>query len=168
MSKAVWTAVAVLAVAVFAVATPAAAQSTATATVNVTVNVSARATLDLHGTNSVTFGDADPDTTASIAASAMTVDVKGRTSGGSNVTLTVVSNQDLTSGSDAIGIGNLTWTATGTGFAAGTMNKTTAQTVGTWAGSGTHSGTVTLKLANSWAYNAGAYTATLTYTLTAP
>ncbi|HTI36669.1 MAG TPA: hypothetical protein VL484_03845 [Vicinamibacterales bacterium] len=166
MSKAVWTAAAALAV--FTIAVPAIAQSTATATVNVTVNVSARATLDLHGTNSVTFADADPDTTPSIAAPALTIDVKSRTSAASNVTLTVVSNQDLTSGSDVIGIANLTWTSTGTGFAAGTMNKTTAQTVGSWTGSGTRSGTVTLKLANSWAYNAGAYTATLTYTLTAP
>jgi hypothetical protein len=166
MNKVVWTTVAALAV--VAAASPAAAQSTATATVNVTVNVSARATLDLNGTNSVTFADADPDTTPSISAPPITIDVKGRTSGGSNVTLTVVSNQDLTSGGDTIGIGNLTWTATGTGFAAGTMDKTTAQTVGSWAGSGSHSGAVTLKLANSWAYNAGAYTATLTYTLTAP
>lgn len=166
MSKAVWTAVAALAV--FAIAIPATAQTTATATVNVTVNVSARATLDLHGTNSVTFADADPDTTPSISAPVVTVDVKGRTSAGSNVTLTVVSNQDLTSGSDTIAIGNLTWTAAGTGFSPGTMNKTTAQTVGSWTGSGSHSGTVTLQLANSWAYNAGAYTATLTYTLTAP
>ena len=166
MSKAVWTACAALAV--FAVATPATAQSTATATVNVTVNVSARATLDLHGTNSVTFADADPDATPSISAPVMTVDVKGRTSAASNVTLTVVANQDLTSGSDSIGIGNLTWTATGTGFAAGAMNKVTAQTVGSWTGSGSHNGAVTLKLANSWAYNAGSYTATLTYTLTAP
>jgi hypothetical protein len=166
MTKAVWTAIAALTV--LAAAAPALAQSTATATVNVTVNVSARATLDLHGTSAVTFADADPDTTSSIAAPAMTVDVKGRTSGGSNVTLTVISSQDLTSGADTIGIANLTWTSTGSGFAAGTMNKTTAQTVGSWAGSGTHSGAVTLKLANSWAYNAGAYSATLTYTLTAP
>jgi hypothetical protein len=166
MSKAVWTSIAALGV--FAVAAPAAAQATATATVNVTVNVSARAILDLNGTNAVTFADANPDTVPSIAAPAISVDVKGRTSGGSNLTLTVVSNQDLTSGSDTIGIANLTWTATGGGFAAGTMNKTTAQTVGSWGTSGTHSGTVTLALANSWAYNAGAYTATLTYTLTAP
>ena len=166
MSKAVWTAITALAV--FAAGSPAAAQSTATATVNVTVNVSARAALDLHGTNSVAFADADPDTTTSISAPAIAIDVKGRTAGGSNVTLTVISNHDLTSGGDTIGIGNLTWTATGTGFAGGTMDKTTAQTVGAWAGSGLHSGAVTLKLANSWAYNAGAYTATLTYTLTAP
>ena len=80
MSKAVWTAVAALTV--FAAASPAAAQTNATATVNVTVNVSARATLDFHGTNSVTFADADPDTISSISAPAMTIDVKGRTSGG--------------------------------------------------------------------------------------
>ena len=166
MSKAVWTAAAALTV--LAAASPAAAQTTATATVNVTVNVSARATLDFHGTNAVTFADADPDTISSISAPAMTIDVKGRTSGGSNVTLTVLSNEDLSSGSDTIGIGNLTWTATGTGFTAGTMDKTTAQAVGTWAGSGTHNGSMTLKLANSWAYSSGAYTATLTYTLTAP
>jgi hypothetical protein len=166
MKKAVWTAL--TAAGVLALAMPAAAQSTATKTVAVTVNVAARATLDLGGVNAVTFADADPDTTPSIAATPISVAVKGRTSGGSNVTLTVLADQDLTSGSDFITIDNLTWTVTGSGFAAGTMNKTTAQSVGSWGNSGNHSGTVTLAMANSWTYNVGSYTATLTYTLTAP
>jgi hypothetical protein len=48
------------------------------------------------------------------------------------------------------------------------MNKATAQTVGSWTGSGNRSGTQSYALANSWNYATGAYTAMATYTLTAP
>ena len=96
----------------------------------------------------------------------MTVDARTSTAGA--VTLTVVAGDDLKSGTDAISIDNLTWTATGTGFSDGTMNKTTPQSVGSWTGSGTRTGTVTYKLANSLNYATGNYSATLTYTLTSP
>lgn len=166
MTKAVWTTLA--AAAVLALAVPASAQSTDTATVSITVNVNARAKLTV-GTASVVFADADPGTVPTLTSSGIAVSAKVRTGGASTATLTVLSDQDLTSGSDTIAVSNLTWTVGGTaGFSAGTMDKTTAQTLGSWSGSGNRSDTQTYSLPNSWAYNVGSYTATITYTLTAP
>ena len=91
-----------------------------------------------------------------------------KTGSASTATLTVLAAGDLTSGTDTIAISNVTWTATGAGFVAGTMNKTTAQSAGSWTGSGNRSGTFSYFLANSWSYPTGSYTATTTYTLTAP
>ena len=51
---------------------------------------------------------------------------------------------------------------------AGTMNKTTAQSAGSWTGSGNNAGTFTYALVNSWSYATGTYAATATYTLSAP
>src|SRR5690349_17875195 len=99
-----------------------AASDTATVTVSAAVNAKAKLTL---GANTVSFPDADPTATPSIVATALTVDVKARTSSAGSVTLTVLSGGDFVSGSDSIGIANLTWTASGSGMAAGTMSKTT-------------------------------------------
>jgi hypothetical protein len=165
MTKAVWCAAA--AAAVLFVASPVFAQAaTDSKTLNVSATVSARAKLTLHSAL-VSFGDADPDTTTSIVATPLTVDVKTRTSGASNVTLTVLADGDLISGSDAIAIGNLSWT--GAGLSAGTMSHLSAVSLGAWTGSGNHTGlTQTYALANSWAYATGSYGAVVTYTLTAP
>jgi hypothetical protein len=156
------------AVAALALMQPLAA-ATATSNVTVAATVSASAKLTI-GAAGVTFPDADPETVTSINATegAITISAKGRTSTSGTVTLTLKAADDLTSGSDTIPISNVTWTASGTGFAAGTMNKTTAQTVGSWTGSGTHSGTASFKLANSWDYATGSYSVQATYTLTAP
>jgi hypothetical protein len=52
---------------------------------------------------------------------------------------------------------------------AGTMSSTAPVTVASWnPGSGNHSGTITPFLANSWDYKTGSYSATATFTLTAP
>ena len=48
------------------------------------------------------------------------------------------------------------------------MNKAAAQSLGSWTGSGNRAGTQTYKLANSWSYATGAYSTSVTYTLTAP
>jgi len=96
------------------------------------------------------------------------IDVKSRTTAAGAVTLTVLASGDLTATGASIPVGNLTWTVSGSGFQAGTSNKTTAQTVGGWSGSGNPSGTQTYALANSWSYATGTYTVTLNYTLTAP
>ena len=137
-------------------------------TVNATV--SARATLTL-GAASISFVDADPDATPSIASSPASVSVtaKVRTGAASTATLTHLAGGDLVSGTDNIAISNVTWTASGVGFVAGTMNKTTAQTAASWTGSGSHTdGLFSYFLANSWSYATGNYTASSTYTLTAP
>jgi hypothetical protein len=167
MKKAVWSAVVATAVLVLG-SSSAFAQQTATAAVAVTANVNAKAKLTL-GLLSVTFPDADPDVTTMYTSAPISVDVKARTATGSNVTLTVLASGDLTSGSDAIAIGTLTWAAAGSGFvASGNNDKTTAQTLGSWTGSGNPSGSHTLSLPNLWSYNTGVYTVTLNYTLTAP
>jgi len=145
-----------------------AAPATSTANVTVSATVSATAKLAL-GASAISFADKDPDTFPSVlqTESAITISAKAKTSTGSTVTLTVVSGGNLVSGTDNIAITNITWAVTGTGFVAGTLN-TTAQPLASWTNSGTWSGTQTYTLANSWAYRTGSYSATLTYTLTAP
>ena len=135
--------------------------------INATVANTAKLSL---GAASISFPDADPDTTPSILSvpASVTVDAKAKTTTSGSVTLTVVTGGDLTTGSDTILIGNVTWTAAGAGFVAGTMNRTTGQSAGSWSGSGSRSGTFGYALANSWSYATGTYTATATYTLTAP
>ncbi len=142
--------------------------ATSTQTLNINAAVNARATLSL-GVGAINFADADPDTVPSIAATenAVAVTAKVRTGSASTATLTHVGPANLVSGSDNIPIGNVTWTATGAGFVPGTMN-TVAQSAGSWTGSGNRAGTFSYFLANSWDYATGSYTASTTYTLTAP
>jgi hypothetical protein len=145
-----------------------AATDNQTLTINATV--SARAKLVLAPTV-INFPDADPDLTPSIAATENSVNVLSsvRTTLAGVSTLTCQANGDLLSGGDAIPISNVTWTSTGVGYvAAGTMNNSVAQNVGSWTGSGANVGTMDYFLANSWAYNVGNYTQTVAYTLTAP
>lgn len=98
----------------------------------------------------------------------MDIDVKARTSAAGSVTLTVLASGDLASGGNTIPVANLTWTSSGSGFQNGTSNKTVAQPVGSWTGSGNPNGAQTCALANSWTYVTGTYTVTLNYTLTTP
>ncbi len=154
------------AVAVLAIRTVA-AKAQGTATLNINATVAARAELTLSPTT-INFPDASPTSTPSIAAdSAVTVTAKVRSSG--TPTLRVLANGDLTSGSDTIDIGNITWTASGAPFIGGTMDKTTQQDAATLnAGSGIYTGAYSYSLVNSWSYPVGNYTASATYTLTAP
>ena len=145
-----------------------AAQQTGPLTVNMGVNARAKLTL---GVSTINFPDADPDTTPSVAATenAVSVTAKVRTGASSTATLTHLAGGDLTSGGNTIAISNVTWTATGTGYAStGRMNKSTAQSVGSWTGSGSYSGTLSYSIVNSWSYTIGNYTVSTTYTLTAP
>ena len=165
MTKAVWSAVGAAAAVLF-FSTAAHAQATASANVTATANIAAKARLEISG--SVAFADADPETQPTINSAALNLTVKARTSSTGNVTVTVVAGDDLKAGTQAIGISNLTWTSTGSGYIGGTSNKTTAQSLGSWTGSGTYAGSQTYSLVNSWAYATGNYSVTLTYTLTAP
>ena len=169
MKKAVWSGV-LAAFGILAMSTSVfaqAAQATGTVTVNANINPKAKLTL---GAASIAFPDLDPDAAPSLTATAaLDIDVKARTASNATVTLTVQAGDDLKSGSDTITIDKLTWTGAGASFnASGTSNKTTAQTVVSFQNSGTATGSQTYALANSWTYATGAYSATLTYTLTAP
>ena len=144
--------------------------ATATETLTINAEVLARATLTL-GTAAINFSDADPDSVPSIAANENPVSVTARvrTAAGSTPTLTVQASGDLTSGTDTIPISNVTWTASGAPFVGGTMNAPVAQSAATFGpGSGSYTGSFDFFLANSWDYEVGNYTATATYTLTAP
>jgi hypothetical protein len=82
--------------------------------------------------------------------------------------LSVLAGDDLRSGVLTLPASTITWTAAGAGFVAGTLNRTTAQTVGTWVGSGARTGNQSLLFANAWTYPIGTYTLTMTYTLSSP
>jgi hypothetical protein len=149
-------------------AAPAAAFNT-NAEVNIIAPLASSALLSITP-SSINFPNADPDTVPSIPAyeNPVTVTANAQTSGNKTVTLSVIANGDLISGSNPIPIGNVTWTANGSGFLAGTMSKTTPQTAGSWQRSGNRTGTFSYFLKNSWSYATGNYTQTVTYTLTAP
>lgn len=139
-------------------------------TLTINASVLARAKLVL-APSVINFPDADPDVTPSIPATENSVNVIStvRTSSAGAVTLTCQADgPNLVWGTDLIAISNVTWTAGGAGYVGGTMNDAAAQPVGSWVGSGAYVGTIDFFLVNSWAYNVGAYTQTVTYTLTAP
>jgi hypothetical protein len=144
-----------------------AASRTRSATGRITVGALAKLSIS---TTSISFGSENPDTTPQIQAGggAITITTKVRTTVGSTVSLSVLASDDLRSSSATIPISAVTWAVTGAGFVAGTMNKTVAQSVGSWVSSGARSGTQTYQLANSWTYATGSYSATFTYTLSAP
>jgi len=152
-----------------AAAAPAIHAATSGGTVGVTVTIAAIAKLSL-STSTLTFPNADPDTTPLIPAAggALTVTAKAKTATGATVSLTVIAGGDLMSGTDTIPASSVSWTATGAGFVAGTMSRVTAQSVAAWVGSGSRVGTQSYGLANSWSYPTGVFSATATYTLTAP
>lgn len=143
--------------------------ATTTSNLTVNTNIAARASLVL-ASATINFPDADPTTVPSIAAAENAVNVIARVRTGSSsvASLQVLAASDLTSGANVIAVSNVTWTATGTGFVAGTMNSTTPQTAGSWTGPGEQIGTFSYFLANSWNFATGSYSTTVTYTLTAP
>ncbi len=165
MKKAVWNGI-LAAVGALALSTPAFAQTTAAVTVNAQVNALARLTVSAAA---ISFADSDPDTVTVIPANtALTVGVRARTSAGGSVTLTVAADTNLTSGSDSIAITALKWSSTGASFNPTGTSALTAQTVVSFTGSGSRTGTQNYTLDNSWAYATGNYGTSLTYTLSAP
>jgi len=165
MKKAVWSGI-IAAVGALALSTPAFAQTTAAVTVNAQVNAKARLTVSAAA---ISFADEDPDSVAVIPANTpLDITVKARTTAGGSVTLTVAADSNLTSGSNSIGIGALKWSSTGTSFSGTGTSALSAQTVVSFTGSGTRTGTQSYTLDNSWAYATGTYGTTLNYTLSAP
>jgi hypothetical protein len=165
MKKAVWNGI-IAAVAVLALSTPAVAQTSAAVTVNAQVNALARLTVSA---TAISFADSDPDTVTVIPANTpLTIGVRARTGAGGSVTLTVVADTNLVSGSDNIAISALKWSSTGPNFNSTGTSALTAQTVVSFTGSGSRTGTQNYTLDNSWAYATGNYGTSLTYTLSAP
>lgn len=143
----------------------------ATDTKNLTVNVEVGSYSNLTlGVDAINFPSADPGTTISISATegAVAVAAQARTGSNDAATLTIQAATDLTSGSDTIAISNVSWTAEGDpGYESGSMS-TSPVVAGSWTGPGNRTGTFTYSLANSWDYVTGSYSASTTYTLSAP
>ncbi len=143
----------------------------ATRTRNATavVTIAALAKLSLSATT-IVFPDTNPDAVPVISSAGgpITITAKARTSPGSTVSLSVLASDDLRAGTVTIPVAAVSWTVTGSGFAAGTMSRTVAQAVAVWVSSGSRVGTQAYQLANSWSYATGSYSTTFTYTLSAP
>lgn len=120
--------------------------------------------------NSLSFPDADPDLVPQVPASGgpITITAKARAANNGLVTLTVQASDDLRSGVYVLPATLITWTGSGPGFVNGTLSRTTAQVVGTWLGSGVHTGTQAFRFENRWTHPAGIYSVTLIYTLSSP
>jgi hypothetical protein len=119
----------------------------------------------------VTFPSSDPDLVSLIAAAPVTVTYRVRQNNNGSWLLTVRANGDLISGASTVDISNVSWVATpAPPFQNGTLSRTVAQTLASGDGNvnPTRSGSVTFRLANSWNYDAGTYTQTVVFTLTAP
>jgi hypothetical protein len=164
MKKAVWSAAA--AAAFLACAIPAHAQL-ATASIQATVVVGNQARLTVTG--DITFPDQDPDSVASIPASAaVSVSARARVTAAQGLVVTVnADDTHIDEATDTIPVSALTWTATGTNFLNGTMSNT-AVNVAAWNGPASQAGTQNYVLANSWNYAPGTHVVTLTYTLATP
>ena len=121
--------------------------------------------------STITFAAADPDTTPSIAAPAITVRYRVRNNEDGSWRISLQASGDLTDGSATIPITNVTWTASPTPpFQAGTLSQTLAQTLASGSGDvqAPRTGTTVFRLANSWTYNVGNYSTSVVFTLTAP
>lgn len=118
----------------------------------------------------VTFTSSDPDTVPIMTAAPVQVSYRVRQNAGP-WTLTMLAAGDLISGGSTVDISTVTWTATpAPPFRNGTLSKTVAQTLASGSGNvnPTATGSVTFRVVNSWTYNAGTYTQTVIFTLSAP
>jgi hypothetical protein len=157
--------------AAFALTCTIARADTSVQTQTLTCTIDSAASLTM-AEDTVTFDPHNPAAMASIAADengSSTITSNATTLTDSTVTLTVEAGSALTDlTSDTIAADNVTYTCTGAGYVGGTLSSSAPTSVGSWTGPGTHVGAISYFLANSFNYSTGVYTATLTYTLTAP
>ena len=144
-----------------------AAGQTATATLSAGVAPLARLSISV---NSLTFPDSDPDLMPQVPAAQgpVSITAKARASQNAVVMLTVQATDNLRSGTTVLPASLITWTGSGPGFVAGTLNATVPQTVASWTGSGARTGTQSYQLDNRWTHPTGTYSVTLVYILSAP
>ena len=115
------------------------------------------------------IASADPDTVPLVSASPIRVTYIALGQGANPWTITVEAEGQLVSGASTIPISNVSWVATPTPtFRNGTLS-TVPQVLATGTGLALlERGDVTFRLANSWNYNVGTYTQTITFTLSSP
>lgn len=125
--------------------------------------------LTLTITGSVSFPDQSPDIVPVIGPRNISVMVDVRATPGSPWILTMIANSDLTSGTDVIPIGNVSWIASPSPpFRGGTLSTVVPAVLGNGVSHYTATATLGFYLQNSWDYVPGTYTATATVTLSSP
>jgi hypothetical protein len=113
----------------------------------------------------------DPDTMPVLVSAPVQLTYRVRGAGNRPWIITVLAGGDLVSGSSAVDISNVTWTATpAPPFQNGTLSRTVAQPLASGSGNVNPQGQamLTFRLANSWSYIAGTYTQTVVFTLSSP
>lgn len=113
----------------------------------------------------------DPDLVPVVSSTPATIEYRVRQNNNNPWTLTVLAGGDLVSGAASIAISELTWVATPSPpFRNGTLSSASAQTVAAGVGNVANParGSITFRLTNSWTYDAGIYTQSLLFTLSAP
>ena len=97
------------------------------------------------------------------------VEVRALAVPGSPWILTIIADSDLMSGTSAIPIGEITWTASPSPpFQAGTLSTVVPSVLGSGLSHFTALLTLSFYLRNSWSYEPGHYAATATLTLSSP
>jgi hypothetical protein len=138
------------------------------ASVMVSARPAAAQLLQLQPTT-ISIASADPDTVPLVSASPIRITYIALGQGAGGWTITVEAEGQLVSGASTIPISNVSWVATPTPtFRNGTLS-TAPQVLASGSGLALlQSGDVTFRLANSWNYNVGTYTQTITFTLSSP
>jgi hypothetical protein len=120
---------------------------------------------------SIVIPTGDPDSVPVVSSAPAIVEYRVRQNDSNPWVLTVLASGDLVSGAATIAISDVTWVATpAPPFRNGTLSSSVAQTVASGTGSVPRptSGSITFRLTNSWTYDAGIYTQSLVFTLSAP
>lgn len=120
---------------------------------------------------SIVIPTGDPDSVPVVSSAPAIVEYRVRQNDGNPWVLTVLASGDLVSGAATIAISEVTWVATPSPpFRNGTLSSSVAQTVASGTGSVPRptSGSITFRLTNSWTHDAGIYTQSLVFTLSAP
>jgi hypothetical protein len=119
--------------------------------------------------STISFSSADPDATPVLTASSVTVTYVVLFSFGENWAITLQADDDLRNGTATIQASKITWTASPSPpFQSGTLSTTAARTLASGSGDVWSSGAVAFSLPNSWTYDVGTYSATITFTLACP
>ena len=120
-------------------------------------------------TGSVVFTDASPDQFPTLGPQSVSLEVKvvGRRS--IPWTLTLIANSDFQSGPDIIPITVVSWTAfPSPPYQGGTLSTVVPRLISSGSTHDHDSATFDFYMQNSWSYNAGNYSSTATFTLSAP
>ena len=146
---------------------PVSGPQTASATLSVNLGSHARVAF---ASTTLMFPDSDPDLVPIVAAVPQSIEItaKARTPRNAQVSLTLQAADDLRSGINTLPASLIRWSASGSGFVPGTLDRASAQTVATWTGSGTRTGTQSFAFENKWTHPPGTYSVTLIYTMSTP